>query len=76
VVPGYDYWHGHFRADRGVVGQTVAINKHPFTIVGVAPRGFRGTELLFAPSMWIPEVSSQRCRDSKGWIIAGTIPIL
>ena len=45
-----------FTSDRGVVGRTVEINKHPFTIIGVAPPGFRGTELFFAPAMWIPMV--------------------
>jgi hypothetical protein len=54
VVLSYAYWHGHFYDDAGVVGRTVEINKHPLTIVGVAPPAFRGTELFFAPAMWIP----------------------
>ncbi len=56
VVLSYDYWSSHFQSDRGVVGRMVEINKHPFTIIGVAPRDFRGTELFFAPAMWIPLV--------------------
>jgi predicted permease len=32
----------------------VEINKHPFTVVGVAPPAFRGTELFFSPAIWIP----------------------
>lgn len=56
VVLSYAYWNGHFHADRGVVGRKVDINKHPFTIIGVAPKGFRGTELFFAPALWIPLV--------------------
>ena len=66
VVLGFDYWHGHFHADRSVVGQTVSINKHTFTIIGVAPRGFRGTELLFAPSLWIPEVEQSTVQGFNG----------
>jgi predicted permease len=58
VVLSYAYWHGHFHDDAGVVGRTVAINKHQFTIIGVAPPEFRGTELFFAPAMWIPMVES------------------
>jgi predicted permease len=34
----------------------VEINKHPFTVVGVAPPAFRGTELFFSPALWIPIV--------------------
>ena len=56
VVLSYGYWHSRFHDDAGVVGRTVDINKHPFTIIGVAPPEFRGTELFFAPAMWIPMV--------------------
>jgi predicted permease len=56
VVLSYAYWHGHFHGDAGVVGQMVQINKHQMTIIGVAPPDFRGTELFFAPAMWIPMV--------------------
>ena len=56
VVLSYAYWHGHFHGDSGVVGRTVQINKHQLTIIGVAPPEFRGTELFFAPAMWIPMV--------------------
>jgi len=56
TVLSYSYWHGHFHDDAGVVGRTVRINKHPFTIIGVAPPEFRGTELFFAPALWIPMV--------------------
>jgi predicted permease len=56
VVLSYAYWHGHFHDDPGVVGRAVGINKHQFTIIGVAPQSFRGTELFFAPAMWIPMV--------------------
>ena len=56
VVLSYAYWHGHFHGDASVVGGMVQINKHQFTIIGVAPPEFRGTELFFAPAMWIPMV--------------------
>jgi len=54
IVLSYTYWHGHFLGDKGVIGRTIEINKHPLTIIGVAPPAFRGTELFFAPAMWIP----------------------
>ncbi len=56
VVLSYAYWHGHFHDDPTVVGRPVLVNKHQLTIIGVAPQGFRGTELFFAPAMWIPMV--------------------
>jgi predicted permease len=56
VVLSYAYWHDQFHDDAGVVGRVVAINQRQLTIVGVAPPEFRGTELFFAPAMWIPMV--------------------
>jgi predicted permease len=56
VVLSYAYWSSHFDGDRGVVGRMVEINKHPLTVIGVAPPAFRGTELFFAPAFWIPIV--------------------
>jgi predicted permease len=56
VVLSYPFWHSYFHDDRNVVGRTLQINKHPMTVIGVAPKDFRGTELFFAPAMWIPIV--------------------
>jgi predicted permease len=58
VVLSYAWWRSHFDGDRSVVGQTVEINKHPFTVIGVAPEEFRGTDLIFSPAMWIPIVEA------------------
>jgi len=69
VVLSYAYWHSHFHDDAGVIGRAVQINKHPFSIIGVAPPGFRGTELFFAPAMWIPIVEQPTVEgyDSLQW---------
>ena len=50
------YWHTHFQDDRGVVGRIVQLNKHPFTIIGVAPPAFHGTLLFFNPDFFVPIV--------------------
>jgi predicted permease len=56
VVLSYAYWHSHFHDDAAVLGRMVLINKRQLTIIGVAPPAFRGSELFFAPAMWIPMV--------------------
>jgi predicted permease len=66
VVLSYAYWHSYFHGDAGVVGRIVEINKHPFTIVGVAPPAFRGTELFFAPALWIPIVEQPTVQGFNG----------
>jgi predicted permease len=60
IVLTYAYWHSHFQDDRGVVGRTVQLNKHPFTILGVAPPEFRGTLLIVFPDFWVPLVNQEQ----------------
>jgi predicted permease len=42
VLLGEDYWRNHLDSDPGAVGQTMSVNGHPFTIIGVLPRDYRG----------------------------------
>ncbi len=56
IVLSYDYWHTHFENDRSVVGRVVRLNKHPFTILGVAAPTFNGTLMFFSPAMFVPIV--------------------
>ncbi len=60
IVLTYAYWHAHFQDDRSVVGRVVRLNKHPFTILGVAPPEFRGTLLFVFPDFWVPIVDQEQ----------------
>jgi predicted permease len=53
-------WRSKFNADPGVVGKIVALNKHPFTVVGVAPAQFHGTEKFRWPDYWMPMANEQQ----------------
>jgi len=54
VVLGYDLWQSRFGGDPAIVGKTVQINLHTYTIVGVAPRGFQGCKSGLRTELWIP----------------------
>jgi predicted permease len=60
VVLAYSFWRTHFNDDRSVVGRTVQLSKHPFTIIGVAPPGFRGTWLLLDSPVFIPMINQEQ----------------
>jgi predicted permease len=60
IVLSYAYWHNHFEGDRSVVGRVVQVNKHPFTIVGVAPPDFHGTLVFFNPDFYLPIVNVEQ----------------
>jgi len=58
IVLSYDFWRSRFNSNSNVIGTTVSLNTHPFTVIGVAPRNFHGTEIFFWPDYWIPLVDA------------------
>jgi len=69
IVLSYAYWHSHFQDDRAVVGRSVLLNKHPFTILGVAPPEFHGTLLFFLPDFFVPMVNGEQI-DGRSFLNA------
>jgi predicted permease len=53
-------WRNRFHDDPGVIGRTVRLNKHPFTIVGVTPPGFQGTLLMATPEFYMPILNQEQ----------------
>src|SRR5580692_766675 len=64
VVLSDTLWRSVFQADRGIVGTTVELNKHPFTVVGVAPAGFHGAERFVWPDYWMPMANEAQVEGS------------
>src|SRR5580765_8838511 len=60
LVLSYAYWHSRFQDDRSVIGRTIQLNKHPYTIIGVAPPDFRGTLLFVSPDFFMPIVNQEQ----------------
>ena len=60
VVLSDHLWQNRFHGDRKVVGSTVEIDKRPFTVIGIAPAQFHGTEKFSFPDFWIPMRNEQR----------------
>ncbi len=54
IVLAHSYWHTRFHDDPDIVGRVVLLNKHAFTVIGVAQPGFHGTILFFSPSCFSP----------------------
>src|SRR5262249_20784679 len=54
VVLSYKYWQKRFGGDARVIGQAVTMNQHAFTIIGVAPDGYRGAYYFLEPDMYLP----------------------
>ena len=54
IVIGYAVWQNHFAGDPQILGKTVQINRHPYTVIGVAPRDFTGCATGLRTELWIP----------------------
>lgn len=57
IVVSYGFWHDRLNADPHAVGSVVNLDKHPYTIIGVAPPSFHGIELMWWPDFWVPMVN-------------------
>ena len=54
AVVSHGFWERSLGSDPAIVGRTLTLNRTPFTVVGIAPKGFTGTFLGGGPSVWVP----------------------
>ena len=54
AVISFRYWQLRFGSDPGAIGRPIIVNGRQYTIIGVAPRGFFGTDVVAAPDLWFP----------------------
>lgn len=54
MVLGHGFWQSRFGGDPSIVGKIVHINDYPFTVLGVLPETFHGTEFLFDVPAYVP----------------------
>ncbi|MEO8450192.1 MAG: ADOP family duplicated permease, partial [Gemmatimonadota bacterium] len=64
VVLSYAAWQRRFAADPAVLGKEMSLNGLVYTIIGVAPPGFSGTELLYQAELWVPMAMQPQI---EGW---------
>ncbi|HXS83392.1 MAG TPA: ADOP family duplicated permease [Methylomirabilota bacterium] len=65
MVLSYTGWKNRFHGDRGIVGRTVRLNKHPYTIIGVTPPGFTGVLVFNSPELFVPLVNQEQMRGEN-----------
>jgi predicted permease len=68
VVLSHDEWTGRYGGDPRAIGSTIRINSRPYTIIGVAPRGFFGTERFYRPAMWVPMMMQPMIETGNPWL--------
>jgi predicted permease len=82
VVLSHGLWQRRFGSDPAIVGKAVPVSGRPFTVVGVAPPGFRGLDLALQSELWVPlgmtevvmpNVADRRARGNSWLIMAARL---
>jgi putative ABC transport system permease protein len=65
VVLSFDYWQSHLGSDPNIVNQSLLVNGHPFTVVGVTRPDFYGTAPGDVPALYLPMMMKPQV--TPGW---------
>ncbi len=67
AVITFPAWKNYFASDPNIVGKKVRVNKQPYTIIGVTPEGFYGTEKFLLPDIFLP-MANQASLNGVSWL--------
>ncbi len=54
ILLSHDFWKTRFGSDSGLLTQTILVNNHPMTVVGVVQAGFKSIGTTEAPQVFVP----------------------
>jgi predicted permease len=67
AVLSYSCWQNRFAGSRNIVGQEIRINDAKYTVLGVAPREFHGTEIFYWPEIYVPMMMQAQI-EGHSWL--------
>lgn len=68
AVLSYESWQARFGGDPNIVGKDVLLNNQQFKVIGIAPEGFKGTELVYTPEIWLPSSMMKWVEPGADWL--------
>ncbi|HEX6650250.1 MAG TPA: ABC transporter permease, partial [Pyrinomonadaceae bacterium] len=68
AVLSYDSWQRRFGGDPNIVGREVLLNNHQFHVIGIAPEGFKGTEIVYSPEIWLTASMMEWAEPGATWL--------
>jgi predicted permease len=73
IVISDRFWRTQLSANRNAIGQTISVNGHPYTLVGVAPAVFEGLDAPIETDAWIPLMMQAQIRQNAGPLGSPTV---
>jgi len=68
AVLSFDSWQRRFGGDPDLVGKDILLNNHQFRVIGIAPEGFKGTELVYTPEIWLTASMIEWVEPGSNWL--------
>jgi predicted permease len=68
AVLSYGCWQRRFGGNPKLIGQSIIINNHSFTVAGIAPPEFNGTALVIAPELYVPVMMAGQIKPGANWL--------
>jgi predicted permease len=70
AVMSYKCWQQRFGTDQSIIGKDLIVNGRNYMVVGVAAKGFYGTEVVSAPDLWFPVSMQAQLEIGDSWLNA------
>lgn len=68
AVMSYKCWQQRFGRDQAIIGKDVIVNGRSYMVIGVAPEGFYGTEVVSAPDLFFPIAMQEQLELGNNWL--------
>lgn len=68
TVISHQCWQQRFGGSPEIIGKNVIANGRSFTVIGIAPPGFFGTEIIAAPELWFPMMMQAQLESGDDWL--------
>jgi predicted permease len=68
AVLSYDFWTSKLARDQAVVGETIRLNRQPYTVIGIAPPGFTGDTVGDKQDLWVPISMQTEIMPGREWL--------
>jgi predicted permease len=69
IVLSRNYWRGKLGADLSIVGKTMTLNGHPYSVIGVTPESFVSAQWAISPAAYVPASMIGQVRDGGDYLL-------
>jgi len=69
AVISHSFWHSHYNESASAIGAILRVNRTPYTVIGVAPKGFHGSMAGLSFDLWVPATMYGQLTSTGTWML-------